>query len=572
MHPSRRAVLAFLTGITVTCADPTGPGSSATVEITNFRSFLEVGDSYRLVAAVSGRANASQVAWSSSDPLVITVDQTGLAVARSPGFSYVTASVRGSATSVRIAAVKRIAALEVEPRSVDLVVGDRSMFTAAAVDALGNAVSEDGSDRDLIAAEVLWSVTDQTIARFDDSDHRTLLRGLREGETTVRARLLAHTGTAALTVQLLEFAELAAGGAHTCGLATDSFPYCWGAGTGFLGSPGTGWWSPAHVPHRAGYELKLVSITAGGRHACGLTPDGEAHCWGSNEFGALGAGTTGQPTGPVAVSGGLRFTSLSAGGTHTCGIASTGQVFCWGARHGALLEAGPETCGTGGKVGVILPCSRAPLMVGDGSLRPTSLSTGGRHTCALDGDGHAHCWGVWGSRTEPLPVPIGGSLVLDGLASGDGYTCGLTPSGQAQCWGANDGGQLGDGSTTPSDEPVPVAGGLTFARLSAGRSEILYPSPGHVCGVTAAGAAFCWGSNASGELGLPSGPPHTTPVQVNATVGFRSVHAGGSHTCGMSLEGVAYCWGDNYNGQLGVSGVTGSTPVAVVGQRFGGSP
>jgi len=549
--------------LAIGCREPTEPEPQGEFRVSNAQFVLQLGDSIRFLATGTG---SRSVKWSSSNPAVLEIDETGLVVTHSLGVSEIAASVRGNSWGWRLAVVRPIAAFEIEPADAAVVPGDRVLYTARAVDGLGGPVTEEPEALTNIAGTTLWSVADLTIAQ-GDVNLPWVVTGLREGHTTVRASLLAGTGAANLTIQLLEFTELAAGGGSNCALATDSLPYCWGNGTRFLAA--TSSFTPAHLPHRAGPPVPLVALVSGGRHSCGLTAAGVAYCWGSNELGALGIGNATQPIGPVAVTGGLRFSSLTAGGGHTCGIATDGRTFCWGRREATEAVRAGEPCGTGGKLEIVIPCDRAPTPLRAETPVLGSLSAGGRHTCGLDRDGHVHCWGRWGSRVEPAPVPVGSALTFTALTAGDGYSCGLTTGGAAYCWGGNTDGQLGNDTTTPSDEPVAVSGGLVFASLSAGRSEHEFAvAEGHVCGVTLSGAAYCWGANHSGETGVPANPHQTAPVPVSAPFSFRWVRAGGDHTCGLSLQRVVYCWGADYGGQLGVTApaVSGG-PVPVTGQR-----
>jgi alpha-tubulin suppressor-like RCC1 family protein len=118
-----------------------------------------------------------------------------------------------------------------------------------------------------------------------------------------------------------------------------------------------------------------------------------------------------------------------------------------------------------------------------------------------------------------------------------GHACGITDGGQALCWGANSDGQLGDETMTDRRDPVLVTGGIAFTRIDAGTRT--------TCGLRADGAAFCWGSNFSGALGTGSFSQgsSSTPLQVAGGVAFRSISQGGDTTCGVSASGAAYCWG-----------------------------
>ena len=160
-----------------------------------------------------------------------------------------------------------------------------------------------------------------------------------------------------------------------------------------------------------------------------------------------------------------------------------------------------------------------------------------------------------GNRSTPLTLTVnssggGSSFLAIALATVGDHTCGLTSAGAAYCWGWNNFGQLGTGSHTNSTTPVPVAGGLTFSTLAAGSA--------HTCGLTSAGPAYCWGDDNYGQLGNGATPVNegiSTPVAVAGGLTFSALAAGSVHTCGVTSAGAAYCWGWDGFGQLG----TGST-------------
>ena len=153
---------------------------------------------------------------------------------------------------------------------------------------------------------------------------------------------------------------------------------------------------------------------------------------------------------------------------------------------------------------------------------------------------------------------MAGGLNFVALSAGYSHACGLTRDGAAYCWGSNGSGELGNGTTQESTSPIAVSGGLTFAAITAGQ--------GATCGVTTGGAAYCWGYNGYGQLGNAAAPltnaPNPTPLLVSGGLTFATVSTGYLHTCGVTPQGAAYCWGDNSEGELG-DGSTAIHPTSV---------
>jgi hypothetical protein len=154
----------------------------------------------------------------------------------------------------------------------------------------------------------------------------------------------------------------------------------------------------------------------------------------------------------------------------------------------------------------------------------------GQSTCGLTRDSVAYCWGnqylVWS------PFIVTRTLRFSALTVG-GHACGIA-GGAAYCWGRNSAGQLGNGSTTPSDTPVVVAGGHAFSTLSAGNV--------HTCGLEGT-SAYCWGDNTNGSIGDSTAFTRLSPTPVVGGLSFESVSAGDGHTCAVATGGAGYCWG-----------------------------
>lgn len=316
-------------------------------------------------------------------------------------------------------------------------------------------------------------------------------------------------------------------------------------------------------------RLNFSSISAGAYHSCGVTKAGKAYCWGENG-GRLGNGSTVDSSEPVAVSGSLTFASVSAGGSHTCGITTDGAAYCWGNNDRGQLGDNTQTS------------SNVPVPV-SGGIVFSSISSGLFHTCGISVTGSAYCWGdnsdgELGYGTLPsIPMPVGPPMpslvstvpvpVSSGLtftllsasniySAGGSYTCGLVTGGAAYCWGSNLMGVLGIGNITlgNSSVPMPVSGGLAFISITTEFTT---------CAVTPNYATYCWGEqlNNSGTTYID------TPTLVSNNIKFITLSAKGDHVCGVAINGAAYCWGMDSMGQIGNGTAPNyvSTPAAVSG-------
>lgn len=302
---------------------------------------------------------------------------------------------------------------------------------------------------------------------------------------------------------------IAMGGYHTCALTMGGGVKCWG--NNLYGQLGDGTTTQRNKPVNViGLGSGVTAITAGWEHTCALITTGGVKCWGGNWVGQLGDGTTMYRFTPVNVSGLTSdVTAIASDHTHTCALTVSGGAKCWGENDYGQLGDGTTT-------NRLTPVNVTGLTTG-----VIAIAIGASHTCALRSSGGVKCWGMNffgqlgdGTTTDQhMPVNVNGLTTgVSAIAVGQYHSCALTTRGGLKCWGNNEHGQIGDGTTKHRHTPVNVSG------LTSGVSEI---GEGwwFSCATTTNGGAKCWGSNDFGQIGDGTGSDRHTPVSV---VGFGS--------------------------------------------------
>lgn len=304
----------------------------------------------------------------------------------------------------------------------------------------------------------------------------------------------------------------------------------------------------------------------GGVFTKGISTLGAALAWGVNTNGQLGVGDVTPRSSPVAVLGGFKFNELYPRDASVWGITTNGLLYAWGVNTSGQLGLGDVT-----------PRSSPVAVLGSHRINrfvAVTGATGSSAACAVDTAGAAWAWGintdgnlgVGNVVAQSTPTAVLGSITFADVRGGANSTryffAGLKTDGTLVAWGNNARGQLGVGDTSSRSSPVAVVGvsGLAF------KSIVTHAKTETVMGLTTAGAAWAWGENVNGQLGVGDVVARSSPVAVLGTFTFSKLKVYRGMAVGIASDGTAYAWGLNTNGQLGVGDVNArSSPVAIIG-------
>lgn len=343
---------------------------------------------------------------------------------------------------------------------------------------------------------------------------------------------------------------------HSCALTIASGIWCWGRNeSGQLGDGST---TERVVPTRVAGIASAVAVSAGGAHTCAILASHTLWCWGANDSGQLGDGTRGNRRIPTeAASLGSSVVEVSAGsGSTTCALKTDGTLWCWGRNKSGQI-------GDGTTVDRVMPVEVVAL--GKSVKRVAAHGLG--HACALKTDNSLWCWGANyngqlgdGTKVDRLvPVRVELGVPVTEVATGYARTCAVASDGSLRCWGE---GPHGDGTANPEGpSPIEVAAlGKSVAEVSLG--------VGHACARKTDGSLWCWGLNIYGQIGDGTKMDQLLPTRVDVRGVVSQSSGGNAHHCAITAEGRIRCWGDNEHGQLG----DGTTTTRLVPTSVAGCP
>ena len=368
--------------------------------------------------------------------------------------------------------------------------------------------------------------------------------------------------------------QVSAGGpsSHSCVVVSGTIR-CWGRND--RGQLGTGTTVNSATPVLVSGVTTAIAVSAGlSSYTCTVLAARTAQCWGGNDWGQLGDGTRTDSKVPVTVPDLTSVTAIAPGVDHTCARLSDGTVKCWGSNlYGQLGTVVPQTAAFLQSHVTFVPVA-VPGLSG-----VTAIAAGNVFTCALQSNGEVVCWGAKGGLGAFAPALVSGISTATSISAFEYQACARLSDGTVKCWGnirsSSPSGSwdtgLGDGSTAGSYTPVTVTGITTATAVTVGYA--------HTCLLLVDGSARCWGLNHRGQLGTGAfTAPETcsfsgltsaticrrTPTPVAGLSGATAMGSGGAHTCVLKATGEVWCWGANEYGQLGTGTLTSMTSPALV--------
>ena len=357
---------------------------------------------------------------------------------------------------------------------------------------------------------------------------------------------------------------IAAGTYNGCAILENESMVCWGDNEyGQLGD-GTTTGSVVPVYVNVAANETPVEVTVGQVTACALMESGNIYCWGSGYYGKMG---NGEPWNDDYVNTEMRQVLLPEGqggqtvsisGGHICTILDNGDVYCWGrGNQGQLGYGGTSNRNIPAKVN--LPGQRSAI----------AISTGTFMTCAITTDGMGYCWGendegqlgngTTNSRwTTPAEVLFPSGYAPVSISAGDDFACALMDNRKVMCWGENNDGRLGQGPLATDDETTPV----WVSMENSETAHFLDIGTKSACMILDSGGTKCWGTNEEGQIGQGDTDIdyYSTPTEVNGSYDFVALSINSDTICAITSNAEGYCWGDNEAGQTGRGSIDTDEP------------
>jgi alpha-tubulin suppressor-like RCC1 family protein len=333
---------------------------------------------------------------------------------------------------------------------------------------------------------------------------------------------------------------IASGRRHVCAIKAGSL-YCWGDNQG--GELGIGTTQPQPTPVAVALPGRVVHVSSFDSHTCALLEDRRIYCWGANQHLQSGR-AGGQPVlEPTQVGQNFDFITVSTGSLFTCALGTSpfgGTVpglVCWGTRNGGTLGDQQYTG----------PPTESPVSA-FGETEFVDVRTGLGHGCAVKADGRVFCWGYvqcnqYGEPVSAKPIPALASCAVE-LAVETGASCFIDGNADLYCLGGNAEGGLGIGSAGGGRVIIEPDGAVLCTEvfddpqpvLRGTRWARIFGGMVNACALTRDEKLYCWGSNEFRAVSAAPVPVVSEPMEIGEGRAFRDVAVGFQQICARPVD------------------------------------
>jgi alpha-tubulin suppressor-like RCC1 family protein len=294
--------------------------------------------------------------------------------------------------------------------------------------------------------------------------------------------------------------------------------------------------------HTSLSQFDLRSISCSFNHTLATTSNGELLVWGKKP----GDTTKRKTPEKVTSMSNENVVQVSAGRDFSLALTSKGKIFSEGNNDQGQLGQGDKRQRT-----TFTEITSIPTNI-------TFISSGYRHTLALDENGDVWSWGrnssgqlsLGHNNDQPTPTKVILPSPIIQISAGGEFSAALSKEGVLFLWGYSSEGQIGLGSTDNKNTPQQLP-------LS---EKVVYFSCGHfhVLALTENGKLLSWGFNYYGQLGHGDTTNRLSPTKISFDFGaeIATIACGTCHSLVFTKSGNIFIWGSSGNGELGFGDTT----------------